>query len=335
MHAVIMAGGKGTRLRPFSIVLPKPLMPIGEQPILQILLKRLKAHGVTEVTLAVNHFAELIQAFFQDGAKLGMSVTYSTEEKPLSTIGPLKLMEADLPETFLVMNGDLLTDIDFVDFLNFHHSHEAEVTVAVYSRKVHVDYGVMHLDSEGRLSGFEEKPTHEVKVSMGVYALNRALETRRGFPARLDPASEFYRGRPLAMTGNDYELELYNGDVGVVMEEPRASGRGGRAVFSSPEGEPRWVSTQRLGSAETVFAMSIHKSQGSEFTEVMVVLPTEDSLFLTRELIYTAVSRARERVTLVARREVLKRAITRRVERSSGLSDALWGAGDRGDHVSG
>ena len=169
----------------------------------------------------------------------------------------------------------------------------------------------------------------------GVDALNRALETRLGFPARLDPASEFYRGRPLAMTGNDYELELYNGDVGVVMEEPRASGRGGRAVFSSPEGEPRWVSTQRLGSAETVFAMSIHKSQGSEFTEVMVVLPTEDSLFLTRELIYTAVSRARERVTLVARRDVLKRAITRRVERSSGLSDALWGARDRGDHVAG
>ena len=162
--------------------------------------------------------------------------------------------------------------------------------------------------------------------ALGVEALNRALEARLGLTTRPEVGSEFYRGRPLAMTGNDYELELYNGDVGVVMEEPRARGRGGRAAFLSPEGEPRWVSTLRLASAETVFAMSVHKSQGSEFNEVMVVLPTEDSLFLTRELLYTAVSRARERVTLVTSRDVLAQAVARRVERSSGLSEALWGA---------
>ncbi len=159
----------------------------------------------------------------------------------------------------------------------------------------------------------------------GVETLNEAIETQLGLKAGRDVTSEFYAGRPLAMTRNDYELELYNGDVGVVMEQGHAMGRAGRAVFSSPEGEPRWVSTLRLGSAETVFAMSIHKSQGSEFTEVMVVLPSEDSSLLTRELVYTAVSRARERVTLVARRDVLERSIARRVERSSGLTEALWG----------
>ncbi len=161
---------------------------------------------------------------------------------------------------------------------------------------------------------------------LGVEALNSMIEHELFAQMGFDPKEPFYEGRPLGMTRNDYELELYNGDVGLVVNSPRDGRGGGRALFRSPEGDSRLISTLRLESAETVFAMSIHKSQGSEFNEVVVVLPDEEAGLLTRELIYTAVSRAREKVTLLARREVLQAAIGRRIERASGLSDALWGA---------
>ncbi|MFP6641148.1 MAG: exodeoxyribonuclease V subunit alpha, partial [Myxococcota bacterium] len=159
----------------------------------------------------------------------------------------------------------------------------------------------------------------------GVESLNAMIESQLATEAGFDTRVPFYAGRPLGVTRNDYELELYNGDVGVVTESPNKAGGGGRALFLSADGRPRSVSTLRLGSAETVFAMSVHKSQGSEFDEVVVVLPHEDSALVTRELLYTAVSRARERVTLFAPRDVLRAAIGRRVERASGLAEALWG----------
>src|SRR5581483_4463992 len=118
-RAVILAGGLGTRLRPYTVVLPKPLMPIGEYPVLEVLVRQLARQGFKRITIAVNHLAELIQAFFGNGSRWGVKIDYSMESKPLSTIAPLKLLN-DLPEHFLLMNGDVLTDLNFQRFCDCH-----------------------------------------------------------------------------------------------------------------------------------------------------------------------------------------------------------------------
>lgn len=172
-RAVILAGGQGTRLRPYTVVFPKPLMPIGEYPILEIIIRQLRQAGVERVTLAVNHQANLIQAFFSDGRLWGLDVDYSLEAKPLSTVGPLRLI-SDLPETFLLMNGDVLTDLSYIDLWRHHQTSRAVFTVASATRRHTVDYGVLQTDQSGqRLIGFSEKPAVEYRVSMGIYVVSR------------------------------------------------------------------------------------------------------------------------------------------------------------------
>ena len=173
-HAVILAGGKGTRLRPYTWVLPKPLMPIGEFPILEIIIKQLVQHGYSHITMAVNHQAELIKAFFCDGSKWGINISYSLEDKPLSTMGPLKLIN-HLPDNFLIMNGDVLTDLNFSDFYNFHIKFNNIFTVSSYRREHINDYGVLEMDSNGLLCGFKEKPKVSFEVSMGIYMANKKI----------------------------------------------------------------------------------------------------------------------------------------------------------------
>ena len=176
-RAVILAGGKGTRLRPYTVVLPKPLMPVGDYPILEIVVRQLAYCGFDHVTMAVNHQAELIKAFFGDGAKWGVRIDYSLEDRELSTMGPLKLIP-DLPQNFLVMNGDILTDLDYTDFFDSHVRGGNCFTISSYERAHQIDYGVLETDSEGRLSGFHEKPTARYEVSMGVYMLHRRIVDR-------------------------------------------------------------------------------------------------------------------------------------------------------------
>ena len=173
-RAVILAGGKGTRLRPYTVVLPKPLMPIGEYPILEVLIRQLAAHGFDHLTLAVNHQAEIIRAFCGDGQRWGLRIDYSLEAKPLSTIAPLRLIP-DLPEQFLLLNGDVLTDLDFARFFDRHLLGDADFTIAAHRRVHRIDYGVLHVDADSYLSGFEEKPSAAYLVSMGVYALRRQV----------------------------------------------------------------------------------------------------------------------------------------------------------------
>lgn len=173
-RAVILAGGKGTRLRPYTVVLPKPLMPIGEFPILEVIVRQLARHGFDHVTMAVNHQAEIIRAFFQDGAKWGIRIDYSLEDKPLSTMAPLRLIH-DLPENFLVMNGDILTDLGYSDFFEEHVSKNNLFTICAHMREQKVDYGVLEIDANGHLSGFKEKPSSRYLVSMGVYMANRRI----------------------------------------------------------------------------------------------------------------------------------------------------------------
>ncbi len=170
-RAVILAGGKGTRLRPYTVVLPKPLMPIGEFPILEVIIKQLVAAGFTHITLAVNHQAEIIKAFFMDGSKWGIRVDYSLEDKPLSTMGPLKLIK-DLPENFLVMNGDILTDLDFADFHDAHIQKREIFTISSYVREELVDYGVLET-AGNHLLGLREKPRMSYEVSMGIYMMSK------------------------------------------------------------------------------------------------------------------------------------------------------------------
>jgi NDP-sugar pyrophosphorylase family protein len=176
-RALILAGGLGTRLRPYTVVLPKPLMPIGQYPILEVVVRQLARHGFRQVTMAVNHQADLTKAFFGDGARWGLEIDYSLESMPLGTIGPLKLVK-DLPEQFLLMNGDVLTDLNFRELYDAHVSAGRLFTIAAAPRTHVIDYGVLEVDGENRLCRFNEKPAHRYLVSMGVYVVNRSLVER-------------------------------------------------------------------------------------------------------------------------------------------------------------
>ncbi|HET6861274.1 MAG TPA: nucleotidyltransferase family protein [Streptomyces sp.] len=173
MHAVILAGGKGVRLRPYTTALPKPLVPIGDQhAILEIVLRQLASSGFTTCTIAIGHLGHIIRAYVGNGSQWGLRVGYSTEDSPLGTMGPLLTMMDRLPDHFLVMNGDILTDLDYGDVLKQHTASGAPLTVSTYARKVAIDFGVLTTES-GKVVGFKEKPSIDYRVSMGVYGLTR------------------------------------------------------------------------------------------------------------------------------------------------------------------
>jgi len=168
MRAVILAGGKGTRLLPYTTVIPKPLMPVGDRPILELIIRQLKHYGFSQVTMAVGHLAELIEAYFSDGNKYGIKIDYSREDEPLGTIGSLSLIDT-LDTTFLVMNGDVLTNLDYWKLVDFHKKNQAVATIATYNKKVKVDLGILEMDEDFQLKQYVEKPTLKYDVSMGIY----------------------------------------------------------------------------------------------------------------------------------------------------------------------
>ncbi len=175
MRAVILAGGKGTRLKPYTVTIPKPLVPIGgEMPILEVIIRQLVQAGFNHITLAVNHLANLIMAFFGDGSRWNIKIDYSLEEKPLSTIGPLTLIP-DLPDNFLVMNGDILCNLDYLDFYNYHIEANNDVTVSTFKRESKIDFGVLEYNQDNLITAFVEKPTYYFDVSMGIYCVNRRI----------------------------------------------------------------------------------------------------------------------------------------------------------------
>ncbi|HEY9696878.1 MAG TPA: sugar phosphate nucleotidyltransferase [Trichocoleus sp.] len=173
MQALVLAGGKGTRLYPYTTVLPKPLMPVGDYPILEILLRQLKCAGVTEVILAVGYLSQLLQAFFQNGERLGLKISYSFEDKPLGTAGPIALAIDQLEQDFLVLNGDLLTTLKFGNLIHYHKEKQAAATIGLYQREVKIDFGVIETDEDQKLVRYIEKPTYHFDVSMGVNVLNK------------------------------------------------------------------------------------------------------------------------------------------------------------------
>jgi len=171
-RAVILAGGKGTRLQPYTVALPKPLMPIGDYPILEVIVRQLKSNGFLHITMAVNHQAEIIKAFFGDGSKWGLKIDYSLEDKPLSTMAPLKLID-DLPNDFLVMNGDVLTDLNFEDLYLSHLESKSIFTISSFKRNIKSEFGVLEVDVDNTLIGFKEKPISVFDVSMGIYMVSK------------------------------------------------------------------------------------------------------------------------------------------------------------------
>jgi len=170
MRAVILAGGRGTRLRPFTASFPKPLVPVGDKPVVELLIRSLLCHGIQDVTLSLGYLAELVQAYFQQRRRLltKLNLTYVLEEEPMGTAGSLALVKG-LTDTFLVMNGDLLTDLNFNDLVRFHRENGAVMTIATQRRNVKIDFGVLKFDDAGRITDYFEKPEHFYHVSMGVY----------------------------------------------------------------------------------------------------------------------------------------------------------------------
>ena len=171
-RAVILAGGKGTRLHPYTTAFPKPLMPIGEMPILEIIIRQLKQAGVSDLTLSVGHLHGLLRAYFANGERWGVNIEYSLETEPLGTAGPIALVEG-LDQTFLVLNGDLLCSLDYRDMIERHRASGAIATIATYSKKVTIPLGVLEIEGE-RLVDYVEKPVMSYQVSMGIYALEPA-----------------------------------------------------------------------------------------------------------------------------------------------------------------
>lgn len=173
-RAVVLAGGEGTRLRPYTAVLPKPLMPVGDRPVLDVVLRQLDHAGFDRVTIATGYLAQLIETFCGDGSAYGLRIDYFREEVPLGTVGALALID-DLDEPFLVMNGDVLTDMRYDELLAGHVSSGAAATIATTTRRVEVTLGVMRFDDNAdgdRVTDYVEKPTLSYDVSMGVYGFD-------------------------------------------------------------------------------------------------------------------------------------------------------------------
>ena len=170
MIAVIQAGGKGTRLRPYTLVMPKPLMPVGDQPVLEILLKWLRRWGVKKTYITIGYLGHLIRSLCNSGDKWGMEISFSQEPEPLGTVGGLRLLQDRLTETFITVNGDLITDLDLRALISLHKEKKGLLTVGITERRVKLDYGI--LDSkESSVTNFREKPTLKFKVSMGIYCM--------------------------------------------------------------------------------------------------------------------------------------------------------------------
>jgi NDP-sugar pyrophosphorylase family protein len=174
-HAVLLAGGRGTRLRPFTHVFPKPLMPLGEVPVLELLVRQLSNSGITDITLAIGYLGHLIQAYCGDGSRFGVRIGYSQETAPLGTAGPLAALLDALPERFVVCNGDLLTTFDIPALLRFHRDRGSAATVTVVHRPDRCDFGVIETDADDRLVRYIEKPVTDRILSIGLYVFEREI----------------------------------------------------------------------------------------------------------------------------------------------------------------
>jgi NDP-sugar pyrophosphorylase family protein len=248
MQAVILAGGKGTRLAPYTTVLPKPLMPIGDMPILEIIIRQLRRSGFTRIELATGHLSALIEAYFGDGKHYGVHISYHREERAAGTAGPLALLESALEEHFMVMNGDVLTDLEFAPFFLSHCERGALLTAATCKRNITLPLGAIVRDGDGTVSGYIEKPTYEFECSAGIYAATRAavqyIERDRAFDLPELVRALIAAGRPVHThaipgfwldigTPDDYRcaVDTYAANLEALLAEPS------RAYAAAPSPE--------------------------------------------------------------------------------------------------
>jgi len=172
MQAVILAGGKGTRLQPYTTVLPKPLVPIGNYPAMEIVIRQLRFYGVKDIFVSTGHLAGLIEAYFNDGSKYGVKIRYIRENKALSTAGPIGIING-LKDNFLLMNGDVLTDLNYKDLYDFHIKSKSAITIAAVKREILNDFGVLKINRDNNLISYTEKPKRFDYVSIGINVLNK------------------------------------------------------------------------------------------------------------------------------------------------------------------
>jgi NDP-sugar pyrophosphorylase family protein len=174
MQAILLAGGKGTRLRPYTTSFPKPLVPIGDYPIIELIIRQLAHAGINDIIISTGHLAGLIEAYCGDGWRWGVKIRYVREDKPLNTAGGLKLVDG-LDDYFLVMNGDVLTTLDYQWLIQQHLQQNAAATIAVHHRESQIDFGVVKVTADGSLDEYIEKPVYQFLVSMGINVLTRSV----------------------------------------------------------------------------------------------------------------------------------------------------------------
>lgn len=221
MQAVILAGGKGTRLKPYTLSFPKPLVPVGDYPILEIIIRQLVRSGFDDIVISTGHLAELIEAFFQDGKKWGARIRYVREDKPLNTAGALKLIDR-LRDNFLVLNGDILSTLDYSELYRLHLEKKAAATIATKVRETKIDFGVVHISDDGLMTGFTEKPSYSFSVSMGANVLSkRAIELIREGEA-IGMPDLLLRLKEAGLPVHCHQSDRYWLDIGRVNDYERA-----------------------------------------------------------------------------------------------------------------
>jgi NDP-mannose synthase len=222
VKAVIMAGGKGQRLRPFTTVFPKPLMPIGDVPMLDLVVRQLRHFGFTEITVTVGYLAELVLAYLGDGAQYGVKIHFVLEREPLGTIGPLASIE-NHGESVLVINGDVLTTIDYTDLVRSHRESGAAATVATYRRPYTVDKGIVTVDAQNRVGSFLEKPTYHHLVVMGIYVIEPDVLRLMTPGAQMDAPELVQKLLDSGQHVHSYQFDGYWLDIGKPADYDKAT----------------------------------------------------------------------------------------------------------------
>jgi len=234
MKAIILAGGLGTRLKPFTEVIPKPLLPIGEKAVLEIQIEHLKKYGVEEVFLATNYKSDYIERFFGDGSRYGVKLTISREEKRLGTAGPLKLLEGQLAEPFIVMNGDILSNIDFGALRSFSDERDSLLTITIKKIVMPYAFGNIFFEDD-RVTGIEEKPNIITHALAGIYMM------KPGILAHIPEDTYFGMDHLILkllsedLPVNKYELKDYWLDIGRVDDYEQAQEEFNKNFYSTPQ----------------------------------------------------------------------------------------------------
>ncbi len=220
--AVILAGGKGTRLKPFTMTIPKPLLPLGDTPILEIVFEQLVTTGISRIVLTLGHMSQLVLASVGDGSRWGIRVESVLEDEPLGTAGSLRAVQ-DLDDNFLVMNADLLTTLDYEQLFDYHLLHNSVATIALSKRQVLIDYGVVRTNADGFLDAYIEKPTIPYSVSMGINVLSRRCLEFVPAAGRFDMPDLMLAMHRSGLKVHCYETECYWKDIGRFDDYTQAS----------------------------------------------------------------------------------------------------------------